>query len=211
MIQKHGTKLTAQVLAKATADYKSDLSSNPAKLLSEADSIIKKQLNSTLGIFSLTRVSDNEKMWEVYCCDGRGFVIGLDSTSNIFQPGRNSRPDIDRLVNIDYTSNPIEIKLEHFKVPEKLLYTKTLAWSYEQEVRIVHQLSDRDEQLSINGKVIHLFAFPKSDIREVVFGYNSSDDLIDTIRTDIENDLNFNVVLKKASCKKNGDIVIESF
>jgi len=211
LIQKHGKKLTPQVFAKAIADYKSDLSSNPTKLLSEADSIIKEQLNNTLGVFSLTRVSVNEKMWELYCRDGRGFVIGLDSKSVFFQPRKNSHPDIDRLVKITYTSNPIEIKVEHFKVPEKLLYTKTLAWSYEEEVRIVRKLSDCDEQQQINGSLIHLFSFPKLDIREVVFGYNCSKDLIDTIKADIMHDPNYNIELKKTSLNKNGDIVIASF
>lgn len=179
-------------------------------MLNKADIIIKKQLNDTIGVFSLTRVPDNEKMWELYCHDGKGFVIGLDSASSFFQPGQNSRPDIDRLVNIDYTSNPIEIKLEHFNVPEKLLYTKTLAWSYEQEVRIVHQLSDRDEELSMNGRIIHLFAFPKEDIREVIFGYNCSSDLIDKIKTDIQNDSVYKIELKKASLDQDSGISIKS-
>lgn len=209
LILKYGKELTPQVLAKVTKDYQLDLSNDPAKLQNEADIIFKKQLNSTVGILSLTRVSDNNKMWKLYCHDGKGFVIGLDSKSSFFQPRQNSRPDIDRLVNIGYTSYPIEIKLEYFKVPEKLLYSKTIAWSYEQEVRIVHQLSDRDEELSINGRIIHLFAFPKEDIREVIFGYNCSTDLIDKIKTDIQNDSGYKIELKKSSLDQDGGISIK--
>ncbi len=202
----------AEAVIQETAErYKQQLLANKAPFLNKVLAIHRKHINEAIGILSLSKLADVELMWAHYCEDHKGFVIGFDSNSTFFNRKPSDTPDVGDLVDVRYSSTPIQILVDDYKIPVELLYSKKSIWAYEQEVRIVRELRNRDEEKVVNGKRIHLFCFPKQDIREVIFGFNSPDDLIAEITRDIKADADYSIAFKRAGYDASGNFVITNY
>jgi Protein of unknown function (DUF2971) len=150
------------------------------------------------GVLSLTRNPLNPLMWSHYGQEHRGVVVGidthvagLDDVATCLIPAHygsiiytNTRPheqlpppvDVEPL-NIAHTH---AFPVGHFAKLSQIFLQKPACWSYEEEVRVVKCLSDRDSDgKSVSGrftevelpqKVLYCYELPKGSIKEVYFG-----------------------------------------
>lgn len=99
------------------------------------------------GIYSLSKPKDgetfpcNELLWAHYANSHKGFCIeyDLEKISNDVTPGF----DISNVINVAYENErPNVFKDDNiFKVQKKVFGTKSLAWEYENEIRLVFKKS----------------------------------------------------------------------
>lgn len=148
----------------------------------KADAMCERAVKS--GICSFSTIPDNTLMWSHYADQHRGFCIGMDPL--LFGGGELSThfPDNTMLQPVTYTDgNPMAHAVQAMNhsayitvgpgrkksnqppagslirhASEAALYTKNLAWSYENEVRLIH----RDGQKSVPIK--------RESIRQIIFG-----------------------------------------
>lgn len=150
------------------------------------------------GILSLTRTPANALMWAHYADRHQGMVIGIDAeaarfideTSNLIPAQYGSVVYVSRRETGPFTSRPQtpiavgathHFPADHYEKLQRVFLHKPLAWSYEEEVRVVKSLhgltGDRGETTSgifsivRNGeRTLHLYALPAGAIREIYFG-----------------------------------------
>ncbi|MEK0336811.1 MAG: DUF2971 domain-containing protein [Nitrosopumilus sp.] len=197
-------RLPQKAIDNASHQLRLQITNNKEAFLSTILDIHKRQINDRFGILSLSKKPDIELMWSHYCHDHSGIVIGLDSSSNFFKRRTDDRPDIGVLREVQYKKILPTIYVDDYKVPPDLFYTKKDIWKYEKEVRIIRELKNCDKHINNGGKEIHLWYFPKSDIRCVIFGMRCNDDTINQIINDIKSDKEYNVELKKMDYDNNG-------
>lgn len=92
---------------------------------------LKRIINRTFGICSLSSKRDNILMWSHYSDSHKGFVVGLDS-SVLFHTARGQ---IGKVM-YDMTFPKIELFDSGITDIIRLLYTKSPLWEYEDEYRI---------------------------------------------------------------------------
>lgn len=134
-------------------------------------------INSKLGIFSLSRRWDSTLMWSHYTNAHKGFCIGFDRNAYFFERGINS-------ANPDYIFQPVVYSEDRIKVPiEKdvkinpnIMFTKSIDWKYEEEERVLASLHNATKQIQNNPFDIYLFKIPHEMIREIIAGANISSD-----------------------------------
>jgi len=114
---------------------------------------LKKTLNRTFGICSLSSKRDNILIWSHYSDSHRGFVVGLDSS--IFY--HTAKGQIGKVI---YDMKFPKIGLFESGITDiiRLLYTKSPLWEYEEEYRIS---IDRPKTI---------VTLPESAFKEVVIG-----------------------------------------
>ena len=120
------------------------------------------RITSQLGILSLSDNLTNRALWGLYASEGRGFVLGFDS-SHAFFKGANGRT---LLWSVKYTDVPLE---DFFENPMSLFLTKNSDFKFEGEWRMLKKLNECDE---VRGGDIHLCQVAPSMIESVIFGYN---------------------------------------
>lgn len=120
------------------------------------------QIDTKVGILSLTESNDNKDMWNSYSNHGNGICIGFD--------GRKIMSIIRSYGKIHYTDELPQIILgEKFGIQIwKQMFNKETHWSYEQEHRFRKFSIDG---LTMNERVVQL---SKGCFKEVVFGWHLS-------------------------------------
>lgn len=143
--------------------------------------------NRYVGVLSLTEDPLNELMWAHYADSHKGFVVGLDTQSEFFQPKPGEPKTCGELMNVIYTDTTPVVFVEPGKldIPKEVFFTKTNKWSYEREWRMVKYLEHADEVLTHEGKKIHLFEVPKSAIKEVLFGHKVATDVAERLQAEL--------------------------
>ncbi|HNP18602.1 MAG TPA: DUF2971 domain-containing protein [Fulvivirga sp.] len=121
------------------------------------DSEYFKNLDSRMGIFSLTQHNDDILMWGHYANAHSGFCVGFDSSELL------KIENVDYLGKVGYHSDfptilPKGNLTENF---EKQIFSKWDKWSYEDEFRLTkNHIDDRKIML------------PKKAFKEIILGYN---------------------------------------
>lgn len=141
---------------------------DPSWLLNIAVEKTKKVVNRTLGVLSLTESPLNTTMWPYYAADYKGFVVGFDEKHSFFKPMENELQGCGVLRKIRYTDDVPEVDVSEYNLPKDFLFTKSLQWKHEKEVRMLRMLENADEQKDN----VYLFRIPEQAIREVYIGYN---------------------------------------
>ncbi len=122
-----------------------------------------------LGIFSLSKVNDNELLWAHYGDSHKGFCIGYE-LEGLVNVGKRS----DRFYfNVEYSPIPPEIGIGDLdfhssNLIKKMTGVKSKEWSYEKEIRIVTNTAG--EQL-----------FEYTALKEIIFGLRMDDSSKDEI------------------------------
>jgi hypothetical protein len=140
-----------------------------------------RELNSRLGVLSLTANFQNEDMWKKYGDNFKGFCIGFDPEV-IFQffDGGGSVNYVDELPIISPT--PI-----HDVLTQNILqtYTKLKKWSFEQEYRTY--IFDNDP-IELKNRQVQL---PSEAFKEIILGKKMSkiieNEIIDSIPIELKN------------------------
>jgi len=115
-------------------------------------------------------------LWAHYAEAHTGFVIGLDDADPFFfEPDQAGNPS--KVHEVIYSESRLKVA---YGVPSEadyqtLLCQKSDVWKYEEEVRVFRVLpKESPVAKDALGYPVHLFALPKTGIREVIFGANSS-------------------------------------
>lgn len=133
------------------------------------------KVNEDIGIFSLSKNWKNSLMWAHYTESHKGFCLGFDSNHIFFTNYLSEVENIYKAIkDVIYSEKRVEIPM--ILGQEKLNYepyiTKSLDWSYEEEIRIVSDLKYRETSKKCNPFDIYLFKVPHSAIKEIILGAN---------------------------------------
>lgn len=158
-----------------------------------ADLVMRRRLDDSTGVLSLTTDPLSSPMWAFYADKHQGFCIGLDG----------SMPPIDgdskagtHILTVKYEKEPALVAID--ETPERafqeaILATKPTAWAFEREVRAVRgfgvgQLQPIGKDCPL-GFSVYLHPIPPQAVREIIIGARAANETIQRIRV---------------ACKKHG-------
>ncbi len=154
--------------ALAMADAESDHS---------AMKLIAQHLN-TLGIFSLSEVSDDLLMWAHYAANHSGFVLEFDDGHAWFWAQRPEGDDCGTLKKVSYADEPSSRYLAELKAHE-VFYTKGKKWEYEREWRVIRPLVESSRSPT---EGVFLFDLPATAITGVIAGLRTSSESLQELQ-----------------------------
>ncbi len=137
-----------------------------------------KAFDQSIGVFSLSEVWDSGPMWAHYADQHRGFVLGLDSSSEYFSRRRTQKDEFYHLRQVGYADSLSGRRsFGDLSDGAKVFLTKDNAWSYEREWRMLAPLSDSAEVKTIQDDSVHLFPLPDSALESIIVGARASQEL----------------------------------
>jgi hypothetical protein len=142
-----------------------------------------KNINTHLGILSLTRRWDSNLMWAHYTNSHKGICIGFDSSDPFFSSYRQIA-DVEKIfMPVAYEENRIKIPLEKgIKIDFKVVLSKSKDWEYEQEERLLVMLRNSDKVIPNKPFDIHLYKIPHNLVKEIIIGANFPLEMISTVK-----------------------------
>lgn len=155
---------------------------------------LEKFIDKSIGVFSLTQ-DFNDKMWDVYSDDHKGFCVELDA--NKLYESLENKFETERkrffLFRVHYNDELPEINPCKSTLDQKtqMFLTKTKAWEYENEWRVVSL-----------GWSMEPEPIEPDCITNIYFGLNASQKNIET-SIEILKKSNPNIGLHKAVKKKD--------
>lgn len=108
-------------------------------------------------------------MWAHYADSHRGFLVEFDSESPFFDVRRSHDDALRHLGKVTYSAKrPARtlVEIQDFSP----FMTKGLDWEYKAEWRMTVTLESAHQIIGEGAEAIHLYQFPASAVREVVFG-----------------------------------------
>ncbi len=175
---------------------------NVREILPQTVDLIPGAIDSAIGILSLTGTPDHPLMWSHYANNHSGFVIGFDDSQPFFKSPRYGMPDdVGSPRRISYTSERprfdplIDISQietltddEGMAWIDKMFFTKSESWRYEEEWRIVKGLRGADKVIENPNGSIYLFSIPPPCIASLILGermvLENRKSIIDFLATD---------------------------
>ena len=147
-----------------------------------------RRMNERIGILSLTETWNNSLMWSHYANGHEGFCVGFDRSNSFFQKQKTDRGGVGKLVNVIYSKMrvPLDLTSESKDIPDFLRH-KNVDWKYEEEVRLIRELSNCTKEIKAEGEggdeLPHcLFIVPHGSVIEVIAGVNASGELVNELR-----------------------------
>ena len=154
---------------------------------------VQRNVGDRFGVLSLTEDPANLLMWAHYGECHRGLVFEFDITNPFFsQPFAEGA--IGRLFRVTYSQSRPAITMYDTRIPlethvENLtrdtLLTKSIAWQYEQEWRLIYPLDNSEQYPHKADGRLHLFPFPASALRSVILGARATDATLQAVRAAI--------------------------
>jgi len=141
-------------------------------------------------------------MWSHYANNHSGLVLAFDETNEFFRSPRHGQPDdagsprrakysserpkFDPLIDLSQIDNLTdEAAISFF---DKMFFTKSQAWDYEEEWRMIKGLKQADKILEIPTGNVCLFSIPPSCTVSVILGQRmvpeTRQHVIEFVRTD---------------------------
>jgi len=121
-----------------------------------------------IGVLSMCSTCDNEAMWAHYGNNNCGFAVGFDTK------------ELARTLNcyfglVDYQDDPIDYYIfgNNEGILETELFRKSTKWKVEDEIRFI--------TIRIGSDKSRANVFPGKVVKEIIFGLNTSQDVIDEI------------------------------
>jgi hypothetical protein len=137
------------------------------------------------GVLSLTSKRDSIPMWTHYAASHKGFAIGFDTGSGLFQQAISD----SKLRPVQYQQDRISLTrgLEDrpWVHPDTILFTKSRDWEYEQEWRWLECCDPSDYAELVagsTGELLFLRRIPPESIRQIVLGYRAERLLVESIQ-----------------------------
>ena len=150
--------------------------------------LLRKQVSYRFGIVSFASEFCNPLLWAHYTVDGSGFVIGYDrdDLSELVCDGELLKP----VCYVKYRP-PIEKYQELLdqNYIQELLLMKSDVWRYENEWRIVVELSHTigTGNTDARQQPICLFRIPNKAVKEIYYTERTPSDKVDAIKSRIRN------------------------
>lgn len=142
------------------------------KLSEQIPNIFYENLNKA-GVLCLTERPNQPVMWGSYGDNHYGIALGFDSENEFFDRRKSQDDELRHLVKVTYHAEKPEIQILEDGALPQVVSQKPDAWSYECEWRIIQALQDADKV--VDGEPpTHLFQFPPSCLKEVIFGNRAS-------------------------------------
>lgn len=181
------------------AAYPTNDSKSPVDFIDMTD---RRELKKTIwkensAILSLTRASNNPLMWSHYCDKHKGFVIGFNVNQDLFISERVNLIPV-QYGNVIYTAtkpihefltkpfknidigNELSFRFDMLERLQRIYLYKPICWSYEEEVRIVKNISIKNKKggfsseisnvIKVSGNDLFVIKLPNNTIKEVHFG-----------------------------------------
>ncbi|MNF71721.1 hypothetical protein D3C84_536780 [compost metagenome] len=150
------------------------------------------------GVLSLTRTPTNPLMWAHYATEHRGLVLGFDADvagftdettclipaqhgSIVYTQTRPTSP-----FSKAFSGAPISVghthsyPVGHHEKLSRLFLQKPMCWSYEEEVRVVKCIADRNDEginasgkfklIEANGRRLYCYQLPDESVKEIYIG-----------------------------------------
>lgn len=148
---------------------KSQVGAFAEKSSSIVQGLLAKKLEEMIGILCLTESPDNLLMWAHYADSHQGFVVEFDADAPFFDQRKGADDEFRHLRKVIYSDRRPNLILSETDGFSPFV-TKGLDWSYEAEWRMMLPLSEASHVIGEGPTGIHLFGFPRSIIRSVIFG-----------------------------------------
>lgn len=135
------------------------------------------------GVLCLTEIADSIPMWTHYAAGHRGFAIGFDTTSDLFQKAIDPYSD-SPLSRVRYESDR-PVLTGGRTHPDTIFFTKSKEWEYEHEWRWL-ELRRPEEYAKVvagpEGQLLYLRCISAKDVRRIVLGLRTSPQLSESVR-----------------------------
>jgi len=145
--------------------------------------LVGSQMNR-FGILSLTKVPDSFDMWSHYANGHKGFLIEFKADFNkhpcMISQSEGEYPIREVTYVEEYAIDIQEVSddenfIAHQAFNEKMFFTKTSRWAYEEEYRVVRNLADYPGWKPLDNKWhrdpnVYLFDFSLECVESVTFG-----------------------------------------
>jgi hypothetical protein len=141
----------------------------------------------SIGVLSLTERPDNLLMWAHYAQQHQGMVIEFDASHSWFKQ-QDDDSGLGRLHKLSYSDvRPFSESMVDLTMQE-LFLTKSKAWEYEQEWRMLRILEDSDRKLQTTCGTVHLFSLEPACISGLILGCRTSPPFRDDVRALLTDD-----------------------
>lgn len=175
--EKLSKKEKIRILSEYTRKYKSEITAvrkdEPNNFGEKFFNQAITNLNTKIGVFSLSRRWDSTLMWAHYTNSHKGYCIGFNKNSEFFKPKGNPLDPTFMIQSVEYGDDRIKVPVEEgVKINPKILLTKAKDWQYEEEERIISLLSLSNKTINSDPYNIDLFKIPHDTISEIIVGAN---------------------------------------
>jgi hypothetical protein len=191
-----------------------EMASNGAdNLEANFEKIVKElyaKLDSEFGMLSLSATMTSKLMWSFYCDGGRGVVIEFDPSHAWFNCKTAENDSFHHLRKVQYVEDREPTYFLSAKEDE-VLYTKTLEWEFEKELRIIRKFTEAKVKVGLDdyGKDVWLFDIPSSAIKSVILGYRTTSVNEKVLREIVSANANLkHIVFRRAVRNVDGKIEI---
>lgn len=151
-------------------------------------------MSERCGIFCVSSRYNSLPMWAHYADNAKGFVIEFKGLDAIFS-GDNTGI-LNKLCDVNYKIKRSGVTFENGSY-KSLFFEKDKDWEYENEKRVITNLSSCKE-LDIGNETIYIKTIPKENISKVIFGWRLEQNEVETLSNEI-NTINKNLELSVAN------------
>ena len=173
-------------MASLLEKFPSNMAEMVGPILSIFTQNVVEEIQKRIGILCITKVIDNQRMWEEYADNASGFVIEYEGLESLFVGDETGV--FDRIKTVNYVEKRLPIRLSACDF-ERLFYTKLTNYEFEKESRVIKLLSECDDKSGF------IRISPERYIKRVIVGWNCPD-------------VEFAKIKEVASCQSNGGIPV---
>lgn len=172
-------------------------------MMPELTSTIPTALDKAIGILSLTERPDHPLMWSHYANNHAGLVIEFDEGHEFFAEQEEIPPKVSGLHKVIYSRErptfetllDTEVmdgsKEKQAEWLEKMFFTKSKDWEYEQEWRMIKPLKKADRIIELAEGNIHLFTLPPGCISGLILGEKMRSETRASIVNSVAKDIDY--------------------
>ncbi len=129
-------------------------------------------LNSKVGLLSLSRRWNSSLMWSHYTASHTGFCVGFDRGHYFFHDPAKLAQDPFVCAPVEYSTARPTIHFRPLSLTDavSIVLTKAIDWKYEEEERVLARLADAAKTIEAEPFPVSLFSVPHDAITEIVLG-----------------------------------------
>jgi hypothetical protein len=140
-------------------------------------------LNTHLGILSLTRRWDSTLMWAHYTNSHKGLCIGFDSKNPFFSDYRQIADKEKIFMPVTYREERIQVPIEKgVTIDFQVVLSKSKDWEYEEEERLLVMLRQANKVIPAKPFDICLYRIPHNLVKEIIVGVNFPNDKFEMVK-----------------------------